>query len=268
MALEIRGVRKPKLAGLDIAVGVPATVDFRDEVDVCDVESQVLEGGRRDRMHGESSAVAGGEVREEDRKARVLGMVIGEMHEPLACHAFPFAEAGEALGGGAAPEEGFLFLGERGVVVGVRGVGGGRVDGFVDVVPGGGVADVGVAVCFGLGEDGVEGAGGLEGGGGEVEAVEVGEVGLVAGGGGEGPVGEEDAGGVGGEAGGAEGAGVPEMGAAGGGGGRTGDGSVGVKGGEEGLVGEGRSRVVDIARGGVVPAGSSVFAEFVQDYAF
>ena len=37
---------------------------------------------------------------------------------------------------------------------------------------------------------------GFEGGRGEVEAVEVGEVGLVAGGGREGPVGEEDGGGM------------------------------------------------------------------------
>lgn len=43
------------------------------------------------------------------------------------------------------------------------GVGGGRVDGFVNVVPRGGVADVGVAGGFGLGEDGVEGVGGFEG---------------------------------------------------------------------------------------------------------
>lgn len=103
------------------------------------------------------------------------------MDEPLAGHALPFAEAGEAFRGGTSPEEGVAFLGERWVVVQVGGVGGGRVHGFVHVVPGRRVADVSVAVCFGLGEDRVEGMGGFEGGGGEVEAVEVSEVGLVAG---------------------------------------------------------------------------------------
>lgn len=46
------------------------------------------------------------------------GGVVGEVDEALAGHAAPFAEAGEAFGGGAAPEEGCAFLGEGGVVRG------------------------------------------------------------------------------------------------------------------------------------------------------
>lgn len=44
-------------------------------------------------------------------------MVVCEVDEPLAGHALPFAEAGEAFGGGAAPEEGFALLREGRVVV-------------------------------------------------------------------------------------------------------------------------------------------------------
>lgn len=89
-------------------------------------------------------------------------------------------------------------------------VGGGGVEDFVDVVPGGRVEDVGESAGFALGEDGEELGGGAEGGGAEVEPVEVAEVGLVAWGGGEGPVAEEDALGVWGRAGEAERACVPE----------------------------------------------------------
>lgn len=63
-------------------------------------------------------------------------MVVCEVDETLACHALPFAEAGEAFGGGTTPEEGVFLIWEGGIVVGFRGVGGGRVDGFVHVVPG------------------------------------------------------------------------------------------------------------------------------------
>lgn len=206
-------------------------------------------------------------VGEEDRQIGRGGMVIRKMHKPLSCHSLPFSESGEPLGSRAAPEHDvFLFCPGR-VVEWGRGVGRGRVDGFVDVVPGGRVADVGIARSFGLGEYRVEGVGGFEGSGGEVEAVEVGEVGLVAGGGGEGPVGEEDSLGVRGCAGGAEGAGVPVMGAAGGGGGRAGYGAVGVEGVEEGLVGE-RVRVVVGIISGDVPALGSLVAEFIDEWSF
>ena len=129
------------------------------------------------------------------------------MDESLAGHPLPGTEAGDAFGGGAAPEEGVCFLREGGVGMVVGGVGG--VDDFVDVVPGGRVKDVGEAAGFALGEDGEELGGGAEGGGAEVEAVEVAEVGLVAWGGGEGPVAEEDAMGVWGRAGETERACVP-----------------------------------------------------------
>lgn len=106
------------------------------------------------------------------------------MDEALARHAFPGAVAGDAFRGGAAPEEGVFFVGEGRVWVFVGGI----VGDFVHVVPGGGIEDVGVAGDFALGEDREELVGGFEGGGAEVEAVEVAEVGLMAGGGGEGPI--------------------------------------------------------------------------------
>lgn len=106
------------------------------------------------------------------------------MDEALARHAFPGTVAGDTFGGGAAPEEGVFFFGERRVWVFVGGV----VGDFVDVVPGGGVENVGVAGDFALGEDGEQLVGGFEGSGAKVEAVEVTEVGLMAGGGGECPI--------------------------------------------------------------------------------
>lgn len=42
------------------------------------------------------------------------GGVGGQVDESLAGHPFPSAEAGDAFGGGAAPEEGVLLLREGG----------------------------------------------------------------------------------------------------------------------------------------------------------
>lgn len=119
-----------------------------------------------------------------------------------------------------------------------------------------------------MGENWVEGVGGLECGRGEVEAVEMSEIGLVAWGGGEGPVGEKDAGGVRGETGGAEGAGVPDVRTAGGRGRGTGDRSVGMERGEERLIGEWCGWIDDVALGRVIPPGYAVFAELVEDGTF
>ena len=177
----------------------------------------------------------GGErVGEEDRDG--VGAVVREVDETLTRHALPGAGRGDAFGGGAAPEEGVLFVGEGRVWVRGGGVVAGGVFYFVHVVPGGGVEDVGVAVGFALREDGEGVVRCFEGGGREVEAVQVGEVGLVTGRGGEGPVAEEGAEGVGGGAGGAVGAGVPDAGAAGWGRGRAGDGAVGGEGVVKGVV--------------------------------
>lgn len=102
----------------------------------------------------------------------------------MARHAFPGSVAGDAFGGGAAPEEGAVLFGKG--WIGMFFV---RVVGYlVDVVPRGGVEDVRVAVDFALGEDGEELVRGLEGRRAEVEAVEIAKVRLMAGGGGEGPV--------------------------------------------------------------------------------
>lgn len=106
------------------------------------------------------------------------------MDEALSSHAFPGAVAGDSFRGGAAPEEGVFFFGEGRVWVLFVGI----VGDFVDVVPRGGVEDIGVAGDFALGEDWEELMGGFEGGGAEVEAVEVAKVGLMAGAGGEGPI--------------------------------------------------------------------------------
>lgn len=57
----------------------------------------------------------------------------GQVDKPLAGHPFPGAEAGDAFGGGAAPEEGVLLLREGAVRMVVSGRG---VEDFVDVVPG------------------------------------------------------------------------------------------------------------------------------------
>ena len=178
VVLEVRPGREAELGVLRRAVAVPGA---GDAVDDGDVEGEV-EGGDGGGVVGVFSLGAG----EEDGQGGGCGVgeVVGEVDEALARHAFPGAVAGDAFGGGAAPEEGVFFFGEGRVGV----VGGWVVGDLVDVVPGGWVDDVGVAVDFALGEDGEELVGGLEGGGAEVEAVEVAEVGLMAGGAGEGPV--------------------------------------------------------------------------------
>ncbi len=203
MVLEVHRRLEAEFRFLRRAVAVPGA---GDAVDDCDVEGEVERGdgiGVGEGLVGIFAAVVG----EEDGEGRGAGggEVVGEVDEALARHAFPGAVAGDAFGGCTAPEEGVLFVGEGGV----RMVVGGVVGDLVDVVPGRGVEDVGVAGDFALGEDGEELVGGFEGGGAEVEAVEVAEVGLVAGRGGEGPVAEKDAEGVRGSAGCAEGAAVP-----------------------------------------------------------
>lgn len=106
------------------------------------------------------------------------------MDETLAGHSFPGAVARDAFGCGAAPEEGVFFFGEWWVWMFVRCA----VVDFVDVIPRGGIEYVSVAVNFALGEDWEEPMRGFEGRRAEVEAVEVAEVRLMAGGGGERPV--------------------------------------------------------------------------------
>lgn len=107
-------------------------------------------------LRGDGRGEGGGE---EDGEGE--GRVVGEVDEALARHALPCAVGGNAFGGGAAPEESVLLGGEGGVRVG----GGGGVVGFVHVVPGGGVEDVGVTVGFALREYGESGVRGFEGGG-------------------------------------------------------------------------------------------------------
>lgn len=201
MLLKVRLIREPELAGLDVAVEIPAAGDFVDEGDVvAEVESGKVGGG--DGLVGVLSRHGG--VREEHRSGE--SVVVCEMDKTLASHAFPVAVAGDAFGGGAAPEKGVLFFVKGRILSG-----GSIIEDFVDVVPGAGVEDVCIAVRFALGEDGEEVVGIFEGRGGEIETMEVGEVGLVAGAGGEGPIAKKEAVGVGGCAGGAVGARVPDV---------------------------------------------------------
>lgn len=80
-------------------------------------------------------------------------MVGGHVHETLARHALPGAEAlADALAGGPAPEEGVVLLAPFEVRVCLAWL----VAGFVEVVPCGGVEDIVEPVGFALGEDGVE----------------------------------------------------------------------------------------------------------------
>ena len=210
VVLEVGRAREAELGGLGGAVAVPGAGDAVDDVDVeGEVERRDGVGRGGQGAVGVFAAVVGGGG-EEDGQGRGAGgrgdgEVVGEVDEALARHAFPGAVAGDAFGGRAAPEEGAVLVGEGRVRVLF-----GRVVGdLVDVVPRGGVEDVRVAVDFALGEDGEEPVRGLEGCGAQVEAVEVAEVGLVAGRGGEGPVAEKDAVGVGCGAGCAECATVP-----------------------------------------------------------
>lgn len=133
------------------------------------------------------------------------GEIVGQVDETLARHAFPGAVAGDAFGGGAAPEQGAFFFGKRRVWMFIGRV----VIDFVHVVPRRGVEYVSIAVDFALGEDREELMGGLEGRGAEVEAVKVAKVRLMTWGGGEGPVAQKDAVGVRCKARCAEGATVP-----------------------------------------------------------
>ena len=99
------------------------------------------------------------------------------MDQALSGHAFPFAVLAEAFGCRAAPEEGGFF-----VDVGWVGeVFGGFVFHFVHVVPRTWIEDVIETRCPALAEDGEEALGDFERGGGEVESVEVGKIGLMAG---------------------------------------------------------------------------------------
>lgn len=188
VVLEVRWRREAEFGRLRRAVVVPGAGDAVDDGDV-EGEVEGCDGVGAGGLVGVFTVrvvVVGGEEEREGWRAGGWGCgeVVGEVDEALAHHAFPGAVARDAFGGGAAPEEGVFFFSERRVWVFVGGV----VGDFVDVVPRGGVEDVGVAGDFALGEDGEELMGGFEGGGAEVEAVEVAEVGLMAGGGGEGPV--------------------------------------------------------------------------------
>ena len=232
MLLKIRGAHESELAPLRRAILGPAAGDRLHErhvgVEAEGAELARLEGLRRVfRVRAQGLRGRGGEQHGDGS-----GAVGEEVDEALAGHALPGAGGGDAFGGGAAPEERVLFVREGRVRVGVAG---GVLD-FVHVVPGGGVEDVGVAVGFALREDGEGVVCGFEGGGGEVEAVKVGEVGLVAGRGGEGPVAEEGAEGVRGDAGRAVGTLVPDSAEAGLGRGGAGDGAVGGEGVLEGVV--------------------------------
>lgn len=186
VVLEVGWGREAELGVLGRAVVVPGAGDAVDDGDVeGEVEGRDGVGGVRE---GLVCVFALG-VGEEDGEGGGAGgwdggEVVGEVDEALPRHAFPGAVAGDAFGGGAAPEEGAVFVGK-----GRIGMFDGRVVvDFVHVVPWGGVQYVGIAVDFALGEDGKELMRGFEGRGAEVEAVEIAEVRLMAGRGGEGPV--------------------------------------------------------------------------------
>lgn len=185
VGLEVGRGREAEFGVLRRAVVVPGA---GDAVDDGDVEGEVEGGDGVGAGEGPVGVLAlgVGEEEGEDRGAGGggRGEVVGEVDETLPRHAFPGAVAGDAFGGGAAPEEGAFFVGKGRVGIFI----GGAVGDFVNVVPRGGVEYVGVAVDFALGEDGEEPARGLEGRWTEVEAVEIAKVGLMAGGGGEGPV--------------------------------------------------------------------------------
>jgi hypothetical protein len=83
------------------------------------------------------------------------------MDGALTAHSLPAAAAGDAFGGGAAPEEGVFFFGEGRIGVAFGGVG--VILDFVYVVPWGGIQDVGVAFDFALGEYWKEFVRGFEG---------------------------------------------------------------------------------------------------------
>ena len=139
----------------------------------------------------------------------------------------------------------------------------GRVDGFIHVVPGGGITDVSVAGGLGLGEDGEEARRGFESGGRSIEAVEVGKIGLVAGRSGECPIFEEEACRMGGEAGSTESPWVPGARAASVGRWVTSDGAKIVEARVEGMVREGvcaNGAAVDRN----VPTSSAILAKFVD----
>lgn len=136
-----------------------------------------------------------------------MGGVVGEVNEALAGHALPRCVLGKPFGGGASPEESVFLGGER--VVGIRI--GWCVFYLVYIVPGRRVADIGVAVNFALGEDGEKLVRGFECARAKVEAMEMGEVGLVAGICRQCPVAQKQAMGVRGCAGSAKVAGIPEI---------------------------------------------------------
>ena len=104
------------------------------------------------------------------------------MHEALALHSLPGATDSEAFRCSATPEDGAIFLGIGHVVADIVGH-------LVFVVPWRREDDVVECWDLRLGEDGKRLFGWFEGGGRQVEAMEVGEVGLVAEGARECPVG-------------------------------------------------------------------------------
>lgn len=199
VGLEIGFVREPELGCLVVAVVVPAARDILHEGDV-EVEA---ERGRREKLVGVGCWLRG--VWEEDGKW--VGGIVGKVDEPLTCHSFPGCISGEAFGCGAPPEEAILFGSKSKIWVGA----GWLVFDFVDVIPGRWVEDVGITMGLALRKDREQSVGGFEGGRTEVEAMKVGQIRLMAGRCGEGPVLEEDPVGVGSCARSAEGAGVPAM---------------------------------------------------------
>lgn len=218
VGLEIGFARESELGGLVVAVIVPAT---RDTLDESDVELEA-ERGWREKPVGEGFWLRG--VREEN--GEWIGGIVRKVDETLARHSFPSGVFGEAFGCGAPPEKA-VFFGSKGKVW----VGGGRlVFDFVDVIPGRRVADVGIALGLALRKDREQRVRGFECGRAEVEAMKVGEIRLMAGGCGEGPVLEEDPIGVGSGAKGAEGTRIPGVELSSGRGWWTRDGAVFCKG--------------------------------------
>lgn len=92
VGLEVGLVPEPELAGLVLAVPVPAAGDAIDDSHV-EVETECGDGGGRE--EGVSIGVGLGWVWEENGE-RVRG-VVGEVDETLSSHAFPGCVLGETF---------------------------------------------------------------------------------------------------------------------------------------------------------------------------
>jgi hypothetical protein len=173
MLSEVNRVAEAKLTRLVDAVLACAARDRTDKADIGFGLEKSLDIGRALQHVLQVTAVVG--FREKDGLAR--GLVVHEMHESLAKHAFPGAMSSHTFSGCAAPEENIHFILEAGI----RKFFIESILALFQVIPGRWVSDIDKTRSATLTEDWDHVMSTHEASGTEMHAVQIGDVWLVTG---------------------------------------------------------------------------------------